>query len=315
MDHYNLLPEYLERVVSDTQLGRNLKVVIDCGNGVAALVAPKLIRALGCEVIELFCEVDGQFPNHHPDPSQPENLYALIDKVLETDADLGIAFDGDGDRLGVVDSHGKIIWPDRQMMLFAADVLSREPGADILYDVKCSRNLPSQIVKSGGRPLMCKSGHAPMKIRMKETGAALAGELTGHIFFRERWYGFDDAIYASARMLEIVSNAYEETSHELFATLPDSFTTPELSITLEEGENVRLMETLIALADFPDARITTIDGLRLDFNDGFGLVRASNTLPALTFRFEGDTELAMVSIKQHIEALIRQVRPEIELPF
>ena len=314
MNAYNLLPEYIERVVGDTQLGRPLKIVMDCGNGSTGVVAPKLIRSLGCEVIELYCEVDGRFPNHHPDPGNPENLQALIKTVLQTGADLGIAYDGDGDRLGMVDSSGKIIWPDRQLMVLSADVLSREPGADIIYDVKCTRNLPSQIVKNGGRPILAKSGHASMAAKLKETGAMLAGEMSGHIFYQERWYGFDDAVYASTRMIEILSNA-AETSAEMFAKLPDSINTPEMGVLLEEGENISVMAKLLAFADFSDARITDIDGLRVDFLEGWGLVRASNTLPALTFRFEADNKKALDHIQEQFRDLILAVKPDIKLPF
>ena len=314
MNAYNLLPEYIERVVGDTQLGRPLKIVMDCGNGSTGVVAPKLIRSLGCEVIELYCEVDGRFPNHHPDPGNPENLQALIKTVLQTGADLGIAYDGDGDRLGMVDSSGKIIWPDRQLMVLSADVLSREPGADIIYDVKCTRNLPSQIVKNGGRPILAKSGHASMAAKLKETGAMLAGEMSGHIFYQERWYGFDDAVYASTRMIEILSNA-AETSAEMFAKLPDSINTPEMGVLLEEGENISIMAKLLAFADFSDARITDIDGLRVDFLEGWGLVRASNTLPALTFRFEADNKKALDHIQEQFRDLILAVKPDIKLPF
>jgi len=314
MENYNLIPEYIERVVGDTQLGCSLKVVLDCGNGVAGLVAPALIRALGCEVVELFCTVDGRFPNHPADPGQPENLEALIAKVLETGADLGVAFDSDGDSLGLVDSGGKIIWPDRLMMLFAADVLSREPGADIIYDIKCTRHLPSQIVKNGGRPLMWKSGHAQIQAKMKESGAMLAGEMGGHIFFQERWFGFDDGLYACARMIEILSNT-GETSAEVFAQLPDSVNTPELRLVLAEGEPVELMEQLRDAAEFADARVTDIDGLRVDFLDGWGLVRASATMPALTFRFEADNEKSLAHIQHQFSDLLHKVKPEIELPF
>ena len=311
---YNLLPEYIERVVGDTQLGHPLTVVIDCGNGAASVVAPKLIRSLGCEVIELFCEVDGHFPNHHPNPADRGNLQALIDKVLETHADLGVAFDGDGDRLGVVDSSGKIICPDRQMMVFAADVLSREPGADIIFDVNCTRNLPSQIVKCGGRPILGKSGHAFMQLKLRETGAMLAGEMSGHIYFQERWYGFDDAIYASARMIEILSNT-AGTSAEVFAQLPDSLSTPELSVALEEGESIAVLTKLQAFANFEDARIIDIDGLRVDFLEGWGLVRASHTLPALNFRFEADSDKALAHIQKQFRDLVLQVKPGLKLPF
>ncbi len=314
MESANLIPEYIERVVGDIQLGRRLKIVMDCGNGAAAVVAPELVRSLGCELIELCCEVDGRFPNHPPDPSRPENLQGLIDKVRETGADLGVAFDGDGDRLGLVDSGGKIIRPDRQMMLFAADVLSRHPGADIIYDVRCSRHLPGQIAKSGGRPLMWKSGYAAIKAKLKETGAMLAGELGGRFFFHERWYGFDDGIYACARMIEILSNERGATA-EVFARLPDSVSTPELVVPLEEGESLELLDKLRAIADFPDTRIIDIDGLRVDFPEGWGLVRASNTKPALTFRFEADSEKSLAHIQEQFKALLQKVKPDIQLPF
>lgn len=314
MENYNLVPEYIERVLNDTQLGRDMKVVVDCGNGVASLAAPSLLRALGCEVVELFCDVDGNFPNHPPEPGNPENLQALIGKVLETRADLGVAFDSDGDRLGLVDSSGKVIWPDRLMMMFAADVLSREPGADIIYDVRSSRHLPSHIVKNGGRPLLCKSGHGLVKAKMKESGAMLAGEMSGHIYFQERWHGFDDAVYACARLIEILS-IMDETSAEAFAKLPEGVSTPELSVAMAEGENFMLMEDLRTAANFSDARVTDIDGLRVDFLDGWGLVRASSTLPVLTFRFEADTEKSLLHIQRQFEDLLRRIKPELDLPF
>ena len=310
----NLIPDYVERIVEDTQIGRPMKIVMDCGNGIAANVAPALLRSLDCEVVELYCEVDGNFPNHHPDPSKPENLQDLIKTVLSEKADLGVAFDGDGDRLGVVDSSGKIIWPDRQMMLFAADVLSRQPGADIIYDVKCTRHLAGQIVKNGGRPLMWKTGHSLIKAKIKETGAMLAGEMSGHIFFKERWYGFDDGIYACARLIEILSGDPRSTA-EVFAELPDSLNTPELNVTLAEGENFTFIEKLRALAKFPEARITDIDGLRVDFVDGWGLVRASNTTPSLVIRFEADNEQALARIQGQFKELMKQVKPDIALPF
>jgi len=314
LDNFDMAPEYIERVVSDTQLGRTLKVVIDSGNGLAGLVAPELIRSLGCEVIEMYSDVDGHFPGHDPDPSNPSNLEALIEMVLKTKADIGLAFDADGDSMGLVDSKGKIIWPDRQMMLFAADVLSREPGADILFDVKCSRHLPSQIVKNGGRPLMWKSGHGAIKAKMKESGAILAGEFSGHIYFLERWYGFDDGIYAAARMIEILSNHNEATA-DVFARLPDSVNTAELVVALEEGESQKVMELIRQKADFHDARLTEIDGLRVDFLDGWGLVRAANTQPALSFRFEADSEKSLVHIQQQFIDLLHQIEPAIILPF
>ena len=314
LESRNLIPDYIDRIVEDIQLGRPMKIVMDCGNGVAGSIAPTLMKTLGCEVVELYCDVDGNFPNHHPDPSKPENLKPLIDRVLSEQADLGVAFDGDGDRLGVVDSSGKIIWPDRQMMVFAADVLSREPGADIIYDVKCTRHLASQIVKAGGRPLMWKTGHSLIKAKIKETGAALAGEMSGHIFFKERWYGFDDGIYACARLVEILSGDPRSTA-EVFAELPDNINTPELNVTLAEGENFSFIEKLRAMAVFPEARVTDIDGLRVDFVDGWGLVRASNTTPCLVIRFEADDEAALARIQNRFRELMKQVKPDISLPF
>jgi phosphomannomutase/phosphoglucomutase len=310
----DVVPRYLERIVGDVRLARPLKTVIDCGNGAAGIAAPRLFRALGCEVSELFCDVDGTFPNHHPDPSRPENLKALIETVKREQADFGMAFDGDGDRLGVIDSDGRVIWPDRQMMVFAADVLSREPGATILYDVKCTRHLASQIRKHGGKPLMWKTGHSLMKAKLKETGAALAGEMSGHVFFGERWYGFDDGLYAGARMAEILSKDCRPAA-EVFGELPDSINTPELNVALAEGENFALIDKLQRLADFPEAAITRIDGLRVDFPDGFGLVRASNTTPSLVIRFEADDSEALRRIQQRFRELLLQVKPGMALPF
>ncbi|HYE35093.1 phosphomannomutase/phosphoglucomutase [Methylocaldum sp.] len=310
----DIVPSYIERIVDDTQVGRPMKVVVDCGNGVAGDIAPTLLEQIGCEVVPLFCDVDGNFPNHHPDPSKPENLETLIQTVLREQADLGVAFDGDADRLGVVDSSGKIIWPDRQMMVFAADVLSREPGADIIYDVKCTRHLAGHIIRHGGRPLMWKTGHSLMKAKIKKTGALLAGEMSGHIFFKERWFGFDDGIYACARLVEILSGDPRSTA-EVFAELPDSVNTPEINVTLTEGENFKFVYKLQQIADFPDARITDIDGLRVDFSDGWGLVRASNTTPSLVIRFEADTPKALSRIQGQFKALMLKVKPDIALPF
>lgn len=314
IENRDLMPDYIERIVEDTQLGRPMKIVMDCGNGVAARAAPALMKTLGCEVVELFSEIDGHFPNHHPDPSKPENLKTLIDVVIAEQADLGVAFDGDGDRLGVVDCDGKIIWPDRQMMLFAADVLSRHPGADIIFDVKCTRQLASQIVKNGGRPLMWKTGHSPLKAKMKETGAMLAGEMSGHIFFKERWFGFDDAIYACARLTEILSGDPRSTA-EVFAELPDSVNTPELQVGMEEGENFAFVNKLKEIAQFPEARITDIDGFRVDFIDGWALVRPSNTTPSLVLRFEADNEKSLARIQGLFRDLMVKVKPDIRLPF
>lgn len=314
IERTDLVPRYLDRIAGDIRLQRPLKIVVDCGNGVAGEIAPALLERLGCTVVPLFCEVDGRFPNHHPDPSKPENLKTLIETVLREKADLGLAFDGDADRLGVVDSEGKVIWPDRQMMVFAAGLLAREPGATIIFDVKCTRHLPAHIARHGGRPLMWKTGHSLVKAKIKETGALLAGEMSGHIFFKERWYGFDDGLYAAARLLEILS-ADPRRSAEVFAELPDSVNTPELNVSLREGENFAFIEKLRAVADFPDATLTQIDGLRVDFADGFGLVRASNTTPALVIRFEADTEAALARIQNQFRSLMRQVEPGLALPF
>ena len=305
---------YIETITQDINVSRSLKIVMDCGNGVAGELAPRLLKALGCEVIELFCEIDGNFPNHHPDPSKPENLQDLIAAVKEHQADVGMAFDGDGDRLGIIDSDGNIIWPDRQMMLFAQGVISQTPNAQIIYDVKCSKHLTSQILKHGGRPLMWKTGHSFMKAKLKETGAELAGEMSGHIFFNDRWFGFDDALYSAARMAEILA-ADCRTSSELFATLPDSINTPELNVTLEEGENFTFIKKMLEKADFEGGEMMTIDGLRVDFADGWGLVRASNTTPSLVIRFEADSQTAIERIQQQFKTLMLEIKADIVLPF
>jgi len=293
---------YLARIVSDVRLSRPMKIVIDCGNGVAGELAPELFRRMGCEVIELYCDVDGSFPNHHPDPSKPENLQDLIRTLRETDAELGLAFDGDGDRLGVVTKDGEIIYPDRQLMLFAADVLSRNPGASIIYDVKCTRNLARAICYQGGLPLMWKTGHALIKAKLKESGAPLAGEMSGHMFFKERWYGFDDGLYAGARLLEIVSRWRHSANSPNWPLkhLPNSFCTPELNVKMREGEPQALVEKLKADATwlFPGvAELITLDGVRAEFDDGFGLARASNTTPVVVLRFEGDSASALARIQ------------------
>lgn len=314
MQVIDVIPSYVERITSDVRLERPLKIVVDCGNGAAGVVAPLLFRALGCEVIELYCDVDGNFPNHHPDPSRPENLIALTRAVSEHGADLGLAFDGDGDRLGVVDSDGKIIWADRLLMLLARDVLSRHPGAKIIYDVKCSRHMESFIRENGGEPLMWKTGHSFLKAKLKETGAQLAGELSGHIFFNERWFGFDDALYAAARLLEILSQESGDSS-SVFATLPESVSTPELSVSMAEGEHFALMDALLANANFPGAHLVTIDGLRVEFEDGWGLVRASNTMPSLVMRFEAENAEALRRIQDDFRLQLLALSPDLSLPF
>jgi phosphomannomutase/phosphoglucomutase len=305
---------YLERISGDVKLARAMKVIVDCGNGVAGDLAPEMLRRLGCEVEELYCEVDGRFPNHHPDPGHPENLQDLITAVKSRAVDVGIAFDGDGDRLGVISPDGTIIWPDRQLMLFARDVLSRHPGAEIIYDVKSSRALEMVIREAGGKPTIWKTGHSLIKAKLKETGAMLAGEMSGHVFFKERWYGFDDAIYASARLLELLSHD-PRLPAEIFAALPDTINTPELHLQMTEGENHAFIKELVEHAEFNDARVTTIDGLRVDFDDGFGLVRASNTQPVLVFRFEATSEAALWRIQERFRALILQRRADLKLPF
>ena len=306
--------EYLGTIADDVHLVRPMKIAVDCGNGAAGQIAPLLLKTIGCEVIELFCEIDGDFPNHHPDPSQPENLRELITAVKHYQAEVGIAFDGDGDRLGVVDAQGKIIWPDRQMMLFAKDILRHKPGAEIIYDVKCSRHLAQQIKKLGGRPLMWKTGHSLIKAKLKETQAKLAGEMSGHLFFNDRWFGFDDALYAAARLIEILS-ADSRTSDLVFADFPDSVNTPELNVTLAEGEHFAFVEELKTRAQFNDAVLIDIDGLRVEFADGWGLVRASNTTPSLVIRFEADNQAALQRIQQQFKTLILQIKPGLALPF
>ena len=305
---------YLDRVTSDVKLARPMRVAVDCGNGVAGELAPQLLRRLGCQVTELFCQIDGTFPNHHPDPSKPENLEDLIAEIKKGGYDVGLAFDGDGDRLGVIAPDGHVIWADRQMILYARDVLSRHPGGEIIYDVKCSRTLDAEIRKAGGKPTMWKTGHSFIKAKLKETGALLAGEMSGHIFFKERWYGFDDGLYTAARLLELLSRDPRPTQ-EIFASLPNTLNTPELNLKFAEGEHFTVIKELIQRARFPDAKLTTIDGLRADFPDGFGLVRASNTTPVLVLRFEADNQAALERIQNRFRELILSVRPGMALPF
>lgn len=310
----DLLGKYMSRITGDIKLARPMKVAIDCGNGVAGAVAPELFKALGCELEELFCEVDGNFPNHHPDPAHPENLQDLMACLRTTDAEIGIAFDGDGDRLGLVTKDGEMIFPDRQMMLFAKDLLSRVPNAEIIYDVKCTRNLATWITEHGGKPTMSRTGHSLVKALLKETGAPLAGEMSGHIFFKERWFGFDDGLYAGARMLEILSQ-FDDPSAVLNA-LPNSPTTPELQLKTAEGENFEIVEKLKALGVFGSAReVSTIDGVRAEYDDGFGLARPSNTTPVVVMRFEGDTKEALDRIMSDFRDAIMSVAPGVKLPF
>ena len=310
----DLSARYLARITGDVKLARPMKIAIDCGNGVAGALAPQLFRALGCEVTELFCEVDGTFPNHHPDPAHPENLQDLIRALRDTEAEIGLAFDGDGDRLGVVTKDGQIIYPDRQLMLFAEDVLSRNPGAEIIFDVKCSRNVAAHIRRHGGRPTMWRTGHSLVKAKLKETGAPLAGEMSGHTFFKERWYGFDDGLYTGARLLEILSRHADPSA--VLDALPNSPATPELQLKTAEGENFTLVEELKRTAKFEGAtEIIRIDGVRAEYPDGFGLARPSNTTPVVVIRFEADTPEALARIQADFRRAILAVKPGAALPF
>ncbi len=314
LESVEILDEYIQRVVGDIQLARPMKIGVDCGNGVPGLIAADLLRKLGCEVVEMFSEVDGRFPNHHPDPSKVENLQDLIRAVDEHKLQLGLAFDGDGDRVGVIDNTGQIIWPDRQMILYSRDILSRHPGAKIIYDVKCSRHLGQAIQEAGGEPEMWKTGHSIVKARMRETGALLGGEMSGHIFFKERWYGFDDALYTAGRLLEILSKDNRPVC-DIFAELPDSLNTPELNVSFEEGEHFKFMAKLVQKSQFPGAKVTTIDGIRVDFDDGWGLVRASNTTPSLVIRFEAENQQALERIQAQFRAAMWAVDSHLTLPF
>jgi phosphomannomutase/phosphoglucomutase len=306
--------EYLERIAGDIKLARPMKIVVDCGNGVAGAFAGDLYRMLGCEVEELFCEVDGTFPNHHPDPAHPENLQDVIRALQTGPAEIGLAFDGDGDRLGVVTKDGQIIYPDRQLMLFAADVLTRNPGGQILYDVKCTRHLAPWVTEHGGKPLMCKTGHSLVKARMRETEAPLGGEMSGHVFFKDRWYGFDDGLYAGARMLELLSRVSDPSA--LLNALPQSISTPELHLQLAEGENFALMDKLQREAKFPGAQdIIEVDGLRVEYPDGFGLARASNTTPVVVMRFEAESDAALQRIQAEFKRVILAAKPDAGFTF
>jgi phosphomannomutase/phosphoglucomutase len=311
--HTDVREAYITRILSDIKLARPMKIVLDCGNGVGGNTAPKLYKELGCELVELFTEVDGNFPNHHPDPSKPENLQDVIHALQTTDAELGIAFDGDGDRLGVVTKDGEIIYPDRQLMLFAADVLSRVPGGEIIYDVKCTRNLAPWIRKHGGKPVMWNTGHALIKAKLVETGAPLAGEMSGHTFFKERWYGFDDGLYAGVRLLEILSRSPDASA--VLKALPNAVCTPELNIKMKEGEPVALVEKLKALQFAGEVERITLDGVRVEFADGFGLARSSNTTPVVVLRFEADNEAAIERIQSEFRKALSAAWPGIELPF
>jgi phosphomannomutase / phosphoglucomutase len=310
----DIAPAYFDRITGDVRLARPIKIAVDCGNGVAGAFAPELYRRLGCDVVELFCDVDGRFPNHHPDPSQPANLEDLKRRLREGDCELGLAFDGDGDRLGVVTPQGHVIFADRQLMLFAADLLSRVPGATIIYDVKSTRNMKPWIREHGGVPMLWKTGHSLIKSKMKEVGAALAGEMSGHTFFGERWYGFDDGLYAGARLLEILSPHADPAA--VLDALPDAVSTPELQIACDEGEQHALIAKLKQEATFPGAQeVIGIDGVRVEYADGFGLARASNTTPVIVLRFEADDEKALARIQQEFRRVLSAVKPGIRLPF
>jgi phosphomannomutase/phosphoglucomutase len=305
---------YLARIAGDVKLDRRMKIAVDCGNGVAGMVAPALYRRMGCDVVELFCEVDGRFPNHHPDPSHPENLRDLARTLATTDCELGLAFDGDGDRLGVVTKEGKIVYADRQVMLFAADVLARMLGAQIIYDVKCTRNLAPWIQRHGGTPVLWKTGHSLIKAKMKELGAPLAGEMSGHMFFQERWYGFDDGVYAGARLLEILSR--EQDANVTLAALPDALSTPELNLKCAEGEPHKIVAELQANAQFPGAdAVIKLDGVRVEYPDGFGLARASNTTPVIVLRFEADDAAALARIQGEFRRVLLAAKPDATIPF
>lgn len=311
---HDIKAAYLQRIVGDVKLARPIKIAVDCGNGVAGAFAGELYRGMGCEVIELFCEVDGTFPNHHPDPAHPENLQDLIKCLQQTDAEIGLAFDGDGDRLGVVTKDGQIIYPDRQLMLFAADVLTRHPGREILYDVKCTRHIAPWVKARGGIPLMWKTGHSLVKAKMRETGAPLGGEMSGHLFFKDRWYGFDDGLYAGARLLELLTREVDPSA--VLNALPQSVSTPELQLALLEGENFALIEKMQCDARFPDAdQVVTIDGLRVEYPDGFGLARSSNTTPVVVMRFEAESQQALARIQADFKRVILAAKPDAVLPF
>lgn len=310
----NVLPMYVDAIVSDIKLSKKLNIAIDCGNGVAGVVATELFTRLGCEVTELFCDVDGNFPNHHPDPSRPENLDDIKQAIKDKKLDLGFAFDGDGDRVGVIDNEQNIIWADRQMMLYAADVLERKPGAQIIFDIKSSSNLAKVIKQLGGQPLMWKTGHSFIKAKMKETGAELAGEMSGHIFFKERWFGFDDGLYSAARMAEILSKR-EEPAASVFKQLPDSINTPELQIQFDEGQHYKFMDKFIKDAVFENAETNTIDGIRVNYPDCWGLVRPSNTTPCLVLRFEADNQAKLEEIQDIFRQQLLKIDNKLELPF
>lgn len=310
----DILPQYYQRIAEDVKLAKPLKIVVDAGNGVGAVTAPTVFKQLGCDVVELYCQVDGHFPNHHPDPGKPDNLQDLIAKVQQVGADLGLAFDGDADRVGVVTPQGKIIWPDRQLIVFAEDICRQNPGAPIVFDVKCSRYVGQAIEQAGGKPVMYRTGHSVIKSKMKQIGALFAGEMSGHMFFGDRWYGFDDGVYAAARLLEILANQALDAD-AFFAKVPEAVSTPEINIAVPDDRKFTLVDKLVQNANFTDATIIDIDGLRVEFSDGWALVRASNTTPCLVLRFEADDEAALVRIQGEFKTYILSQAPDLELLF
>jgi phosphomannomutase/phosphoglucomutase len=303
---------YLQRILGDVKLNRKLKVVVDCGNGIPGELAPQLIEQLGCDIIPMYCEVDGTFPNHHPDPGKPKNLQDAIAMVKKTGADLGLAFDGDGDRVGVITNEGNIVYPDRVMMLFSEEIIKRNPGAEIIFDVKCSRLLAKVIEEAGGKATMWRTGHSLIKQKIKESGALLGGEMSGHIFFKERWYGFDDALYSAARLLEILTNT-DKTAEQLFTQYPEDISTPELNITVTD-ENKFDIVTALQAKTFPGGVANHIDGVRVDYPDGWGLIRASNTTPVLVLRFEAETEEVLQRIRREFEQKLHEVDSTLIIP-
>lgn len=314
LSHYDIIPSYIQRIISDIQIERKMKVVVDCGNGVAGPLVPAVLTKLGCEVIPLFCEVDGRFPNHHPDPTIESNLYDLKKTISEHEADLGLAFDGDGDRLGVVTNKGELIWPDRLMMMYSRELLKKHPGSTIVFDVKCSSHLERLIQREGGIAKMCPTGHSLVKAFMKKENAALAGEMSGHLFFKNRWFGFDDALYSACRLLEILSNSSESVSSQ-FGTIPNSLNTPEIKIMLEEDKKFIFMKQFIEKAKFETGQIISIDGLRVEFENGWGLLRASNTTPCLVTRFEADNEQSLKDIQALFKIQLLEIDENLDIPF
>lgn len=310
----NFTHAYIDYIAQQIKLTKPLKIVIDCGNGIAGNIAPQLFKKLGCQVTELFCEVDGNFPNHHPDPSHPDNLKDLIAAIKKTKADIGLAFDGDADRLGVVTERGEIIWPDRQLMVFASDILQQHPNKEIIFDVKCTRHLAKVIQQYNGIPIMWKTGHSFIKTRLQQNKAVLAGEMSGHIFFKDRWFGFDDGMYAGVRLLEILAKQHLSAS-DLFQQFPDSINTPELKIAIAENQKFSFIEKFVREAKFSEGILSTLDGLRVDFNDGFGLLRASNTSPYLTLRFEADSKEGLQRVQSLFKQQLLQLNPNLDLPF